>query len=120
MFKLDLEMASLVAQKVKSLPAVWETQVQPLVWEDSPGEGNGNPLQYSMDRGALWVAVHRVAKSQTQLSNFTFTFTYRKHYDSNIRKLYYRKCVNFLRCHSKVSQTGDLKKKNAFPYSSGD
>ena len=38
----------------------------------SPGEGNGNPLQYSflenpMDRGAWWVTVHRVAKSQTWL-----------------------------------------------------
>ena len=27
-----------------------------------------------MDRGALWATVHGVAKSQTQLSNFTFTF----------------------------------------------
>ena len=40
----------------------------------TPGEGNGNPLQYSclvnsMDRGAWWAAVHGVAKSQTQLSN---------------------------------------------------
>ena len=45
----------------------------------SPGEGSGNPLQYSclenpMDRGAWWVTVHGVAKSWTQLSNFTFTF----------------------------------------------
>ena len=36
----------------------------------SPGEGNGNPLQYScrensMDRGARWAIVHRVTKSQT-------------------------------------------------------
>ena len=36
----------------------------------SPGEGNGNPLQYSclenpMDRGAWWAAVHGVAKSWT-------------------------------------------------------
>ena len=43
------------------------------------GEGNGTPLQYSclenpMDGGAWWTAVHGVAKSQTQLSNFTFTF----------------------------------------------
>ena len=43
------------------------------------GEGNGIPLQYSclenpMDRGAWWAAVHRVAKSQTRLSDFTFTF----------------------------------------------
>ena len=47
--------------------------------ERSPGEGNGNPLQYSclensMDGGAWWATVHRVAKSQTWLSNFTFTF----------------------------------------------
>ena len=45
----------------------------------SPGEGNGNPLQYyclenRMDRGAWQATVHGVAKSQTQLSNFTFTF----------------------------------------------
>ena len=35
----------------------------------SPGEANGNPLQYSdlenpMDRGAWWATVHGVAKSQ--------------------------------------------------------
>ena len=40
----------------------------------SPGEGNGNPLQYSclgnpMDRGALWATVHRVTQSHTGLSN---------------------------------------------------
>ena len=43
------------------------------------GEGNGTPLQSSclenpMDRGAWWAAVHGVTKSQTRLSNFTFTF----------------------------------------------
>ena len=42
------------------------------------GEGTGNPLQYSylenpMDGGAWWAAVHGVAKSRTQLSDFTFT-----------------------------------------------
>ena len=45
----------------------------------SPGEGNGYPLQYSclenpMDRGAWWATVHGVAKSQTRLKDFTFTF----------------------------------------------
>ena len=40
----------------------------------SPGEGNGNPLQYSclgnsMDRGAWQAMVHGVAKSKTQLSD---------------------------------------------------
>ena len=44
----------------------------------SPGEGNGNPLQYSclenpMDGGAWWATVHGVAKSRTQQSDFTFT-----------------------------------------------
>ena len=43
------------------------------------GDGNGNPLQYSglespMDRGAWWAAIHGVTKSQTRLSDFTFTF----------------------------------------------
>ena len=39
----------------------------------SPGEGNGNPLQYScpMDRGAWQVTVHGVAKSQTRLKQFS-------------------------------------------------
>ena len=46
----------------------------------SPGEGHDNPLQYSClknprDRGAWWATVHGVAKSQTRLSDFTFTFT---------------------------------------------
>ena len=45
----------------------------------SPWEGNGNPLQYSclenpMDGGVWWEADHRVAKSRTWLSGFTFTF----------------------------------------------
>ena len=39
--------ASLVAQMVKHPPAMQETWVRALAWEDSPGEGNGNPLQYS-------------------------------------------------------------------------
>ena len=48
---------ALVAQMVKNLPAMWETQIQSLDGEDrSPGEGNGYPLQYSslenLDRGA--------------------------------------------------------------------
>ena len=43
-----------------------------------PGEGNGNPLQYSclgnpMDGGAWWATVHGVAKSQTRLSKHAAT-----------------------------------------------
>ena len=49
----------------------------------SPGEGNGNPLQYSclensLDGGTLWARVHGVAKSRTQLSDFTFTHALKK------------------------------------------
>ena len=47
--------------------------------QSTSGEGNGTPLQYSclenpMDGGAWWAAVHGVARSQTRLSDFTFTF----------------------------------------------
>ena len=68
--------ASLAAQMAKNLPAIQETQVQSLGQEDSPGEGNGNPLQYCcldnpMDRGAWWATVQGVTKSRTRLSDFT-------------------------------------------------
>ena len=49
------------------------------VWGRSPGEGNGNPLEYpclenSMDRGIWLATVHGVAKSRTRLSNFTIYY----------------------------------------------
>ena len=63
-----------MTQTVKNFPAMQETQVQSLGQEDPPGEGNGNPLQYSclensMDRGVQWATVHGVSNSRTQLSN---------------------------------------------------
>ena len=69
--------ASLMAQVVKNLPAIQETQktwVQSLGQEDSPGRGRVNPLQYSwlenpMDRGASQATVHGVAKGQTRLND---------------------------------------------------
>ena len=44
----------------------------------SPGEGNGNPLQYPcmenpMDGGVWQATVHGVAKSWTRLSDFTYS-----------------------------------------------
>ena len=47
----------------------------------SPGEGNGNTLQYSylenpMDGGAWQATVHGVSKSRTRLSDFTFSPVY--------------------------------------------
>ena len=60
----------------------------------SPGEGNGNPLQYSclenpMDRKAWQAKVHGVAKSQTQLSNFTFrqSFYYQRDFFSSLPEM---------------------------------
>ena len=65
--------------EVKNLPAsagdVRDTSSIP-GQEDPPGEGHGNPLQYSclenpMDRGAWWATVHRVAKSWIQLKRLS-------------------------------------------------
>ena len=75
MFNGIYSLDSLVAQTVKRLPAMRETWVRSLGWEDSPGEGSGNPLQYSclensMDGGDLWATVHAVMKSRTRLSDF--------------------------------------------------
>ena len=55
--ELAMYRASLVAQTVKYLPAMKETQVRSQVRKIPHGIGNGNPLQYSclenpMDRGA--------------------------------------------------------------------
>ena len=38
----------------------------------SPGEGKGNPLQYAGLENSMDCTVHRVPKSWTQLSNFSF------------------------------------------------
>ena len=64
--------------------------------ERPPGEGNGNPLQYSclenpMDREAWWATVHGFEKSRTQLSDFTSLF----HFQGSDTKRY-PMCVNSL------------------------
>ena len=66
--------ASLVAQMVKKLPAMWETWVQSLGWEDRLEEGMAThsrilAWRIPMDRGAWWATVHRVTKSWTGLSD---------------------------------------------------
>ena len=60
-------MASLVAQMVKNLPAMWETWVQSLGWEDPLEEGMATyssilAWRTPIDRGAWKGAVHRVAE----------------------------------------------------------
>ena len=53
----------------------------------SPGEGNGNPFQYScqgnsMDRGAWQVTAHGATKSQMQLSTYMLTAHFKIEYTS--------------------------------------
>ena len=67
-----------VAQLVKNLPAKAGDASSIPQSRRYPGEGNGNPLQYScledpMDRRARWATVHGVTKSHTRLSDFTHT-----------------------------------------------
>ena len=55
-----------MTESVKNMPAMQETRVQSLGREDSPGDGNGNPLQSSclgnpMDKEAKWTTVLGVA-----------------------------------------------------------
>ena len=65
--------ASLVVQMVKNLPAMWETWIQSLHWEDSPEEGLAThssilTWRIPMDRGAWWAMIHGVEKCWTHLS----------------------------------------------------
>ena len=65
----------------------------------SPGGGHGHPLQYSclensMDIGAWWATVHRVAKSRTRLKRLG---THRGIYSSQ------KKALNLGRLKKKIS-----------------
>ena len=62
-----------MAQMVKNQPAMRETWVRSLGWEDPMEEGmatHSSILAWRIpkDRGAWWAAVHAAASSQTQLS----------------------------------------------------
>ena len=69
-YPLRYSWVSLVAQMVKNLPAMQETWVRPLGWQDPLEEGMGThssilSWRIPMDRGAWQAAVHGVIKSQT-------------------------------------------------------
>ena len=62
--------ASPVAQLVKNLPAMQETWIWPLGWENPLTKGTGYPLQYSGLENSMDYTVYGVTKSQAWLSNF--------------------------------------------------
>ena len=66
--------ASLMVQMVKNLPAMQETWVRSLDWEDPLEEVMAThssilAWRIPIDRRAWWATVHEVAESWTQLSN---------------------------------------------------
>ena len=61
-----------MAQLVKDPPAMQETWIRSLGWEDPPGEGKCYPFQYSSLENSVDCIVHGVTKSQIQLSDFHF------------------------------------------------
>ena len=71
-YPIQYSWASLVAQKVKNLPAVRETWVRSQGWEDPLKEGMASSIlawRIPMDRGAWQAIVHGVTKSQARLSD---------------------------------------------------
>ena len=73
-YLLQYSWAAPVAQMVKNLPAMQETWVWSLDWEDPLEEGMAThssilAWRIAVDRGAWWSIVHGVTKSQTQLSD---------------------------------------------------
>ena len=77
-YPLQDSWASLVAQLVKHLPAMRETWVGSLGWEDSLGEGQGYLLQDSGLENSLDRIVCGVTKSRTRLSELHFHFNTEK------------------------------------------
>ena len=63
-----------MAQLVKNPPAMWESWVRYLGWEDSSGEEKGHAIQYSGLENSMDYIVYGVAKSQTRLSD-SFSLT---------------------------------------------
>ena len=77
-YPLQYSWASMVGRMVKHPPAMWETWVCSLGWEDSLEEGKAPhssvlAWRISADRGAWWATVHRAAKSQTLRRDSTHT-----------------------------------------------
>ena len=74
-YLLQYTSVSLVAQLVKNLPAMWETWVRSLGWEDPLEKGRATPCNILAWRTPWTVQSMGVAKSWTQLSDFHFHFS---------------------------------------------
>ena len=73
-FENSSDVASLVGQLVKNPPAMQETSIGSLIWEDALEEGMATHFsilawRILMDIGAWWATVQGVPKSQTRLSD---------------------------------------------------
>ena len=71
-YPLQYSWASLVAQLIKKLPAIQETWLRSLGWEDPLEKGKATSLQYSGLENSMDCIVHGVAKNWTQLRDFHF------------------------------------------------
>ena len=90
-YALCLPWTSLVAQMVKNLPAMRETWVQSLDWEDPLEKEmatHSSTLAWRIPMDRAWRAtVCGVAKSRTQQSNFFFHFMSTVEYEYNVYRL---------------------------------
>ena len=77
-YPLQYSWASLVAHLVKNLPAMQETWVWSLFWEDPLEKWKGHPLQYSGLENSMECIVHGIAKGRTWLSDFDFTSLFKR------------------------------------------
>ena len=69
-YSLQYSWASLMAQMVQNPPAIWESWVRSLGWEDPLQEGMAThssilAWRITVDRGAWWATVHGVTESDT-------------------------------------------------------
>ena len=93
---------SLVAQMVRTLPAMQETLVQPLGWED-PLEKRMAAHSSILTWRIPWTAESMGSQSWTQLSEF-HTHTHRKSYSQSfpLRHFYLKQQANFIHCTWKL------------------
>ena len=76
-YPLQYSWASLVVQLVKNPPAIQETWVRSLGWENPlEKEGKGYPLKYSGLENSMNCIVYGVTKSQTHLNDFHLPFSF--------------------------------------------